>query len=436
MVSVVVTWVKLSLLIAFKFSLATSAPLEWLGSKDAVQQFTRERIEPKGAVVIFFLRSREPPKILKKLVKHKDIDIVFSAVGHSLVESEGPVGSSAPESGEGLERACIFYRGVLRRSGALVDPPSWREFRTAKDWEEKGLLDWLRVHGYPLVNVPVTTFSGPKWVQESKFGLVLVATDLLAPGAGGKHVVELLEVLRPWARLYRRKLKFSLFLCTSLTEEVCHRLGLGNVGTELIIVEDVANMPSEFSDATRAPIAKYHLTRSEVKKLGTEASIRKFFEEYEAGAVSPHYVSLDKGQRKGLIPGVKELNGNDLSWFIKKSASPEDPRSNALGARYALVLFWSSEKKESMEMDSAVDAFSRLSRLSRLSTFVALGAIDQSRNEHGLIVEALPWIRWFDRRPAQKGTPAQVEVYARSYDDLLEFVEDKQAEEQAEEGEL
>lgn len=401
----------------------------------AVKQLLHERMEPLGAIAVFFVQGPVPP-VVRRLAKQEDVSSLFGAIAFAPVEA-GVVSSPRWDedgryAGEGQERLCIFYRRVGQRGSTSLDPPVWRARRgptpsgdSAVPWAEGPLLFWLREHAYPLVNVPMRgIFSGPKYVQWNIFGLVLVSTDQL-PSAdwskGGPEGDSLLHELALWAKFYRRRLKFSLFTCVKNTREVCDRLGLTAGGLEVVIVEKPSELTPTRLHVGRAASLKHHLPASETAVPG---GIRRFFERYSAGQLEPFYASAPpSGNDFSASSGVHELQGNEVAAFV----APRRSFPGSAETRPALLLFWSSEAQpgeDRRETEALFQAFEAVGHKRHLRSFARLGALDCAWNEHPLQVSAVPWVRFF----ANSGRV--VEVEARRMEALVTFLEEQRAEQE------
>mmetsp|Transcript_139326 Transcript_139326/g.445506 ORF Transcript_139326/g.445506 Transcript_139326/m.445506 type:complete len:450 (-) Transcript_139326:20-1369(-) len=418
------------------------------GVPGAVGRFAARFVEPSGAVLVLFLSAPEAAVgALRHLFKEEGLAPLFGAVAVAPLDAGAAAGTQGAGAeayaGEGVERACVLYRTLTsqRRGSRALDLPAWRALPAAPiadastAWRRKvgpALAAWLRERAYPLVHVPGRgVFPGPKYVQHNPFGLVLVTSRQLAsPTSDLASLAPLVGTLAPWAKFYRRRLKFSLFACTSQTAEVCDRLGLGLAGgaaegeaVEVVIVESPSAMTQDRLHLGGPAGTKYLLPAS---ASAGENAVHIFFESYAAGNLTPHFAS---SAPTGGLAHVRELRGDEVAEFVAGGGEAR--------RRPALMLFWSSKPgfgpaedvEERREARQLLEAFESLGALTKVHNFTRLAALDCERNEHPLSVPRLPWVRWF---PAGgRGRPVDLEV-VRSREALLEFLEDRRYE--AEEG--
>lgn len=397
---------------------------------DSVNDFVQQHMEPKGAVAVFYL-FLPIPALAKRITGHRGIQPLFGAIAVAPVEASNTtvLTGNSYYAGEGVQRVCVFYRHVEnpRRKGPL-DPPAWRNLQTEEDWREEALVRWLQIRAYPLISVPAHgVFPGPKYVHENPFGLVLISTKHLHGVTAGRKdswifVRELLRNLVPWAKMYRKQLKFSLFTCTSKSTHVCSRLGLQSTATEVVLIEQPANMNPTMIHINRIPTNKYYWSESNV---GNAADLHHFFEQFSAGTLEPYYVSAPA---TSLGLGIRALRGDEVAKIIAFEAEKREQKK----ILPKLLLFWSSSPSSEQEQEETrliVQSFKTLSSLVKVKASVDMATVDCARNEHPVLISRLPTVSWFSVHGHTS------EVGARSSDALLDFIEDRTLEDTEEEAE-
>jgi len=346
------------------------------GGELEVERFVAQNIEPRHAVAIFVGgKGTKRHKLLAELAGDPGL--------HHL-----------------LGIAVQFAKG---RSSLTMHLHRYAAKGYSGKWTYGAIYAWLQDAAYAPVNRMQYQFAPLKYLTSSPYGTVLVVKPISAQSD------ELVKALEPYADMYSNRLKFTFFTKAPGTQQLCDKYGIWTNDEVLLLEKPGEENTRAHSNVPGAP--KYRLEGV------TPSRIERFFHEYAAGTW-PRFFKSARPEPILHYGTIRELTGWDFVSVV------EDPATSVL------VEFVSQNCSACdefagpfQELALKVQAESQKARSAIGSP--TLARMDQSINEHPVLVKGTPWLRYWPR--GHRKQPVDVEL--RSVSSILDFLEERAMEE-------
>mmetsp|Transcript_16742 Transcript_16742/g.36729 ORF Transcript_16742/g.36729 Transcript_16742/m.36729 type:complete len:454 (-) Transcript_16742:29-1390(-) len=275
-------------------------------------------------------------------------------------------------------------------------------------WKKSEVRSWMLANAFPLINIRIGGKHGGSFPQQRYLGAanpggaVLVAANLTGDNEF-RIQFQLSVVLRPYAELYRGRLRFTFLERTKATRELRKRLGFGldvSLEAELLLIDKVSDLMVENAD----DLNHFHGNpRKYLLRNLTDEVVKQFFDGYAQGKLPSHWAS------------------QEMWSFSSESTTPKSASQRLIGTTFEALVFQSSPQKGRLVAffnDDAEDGCENCPRghqvweefaekvllTKTLREKVDIMMIDQSQNEHpetrvpGKVAE--PMVMWYPRGTA------------------------------------